>query len=87
MRLFVYKTLFIIFCFFLLYEFTIKLQINNFKADLENIKSQENINSLKSKIRDEIETGLNKDRLLSKEDAEMIKKFILKLNKEINEID
>jgi|TARA_B110000444_G_C18562625_1_gene465586 hypothetical protein len=87
MRLFVYKTLFIIFCFFLLFELTIKLQINNFKADLENIKSQENINSLKSKIRDEIESGLNKDRILSKEDAKMIKKFILKLNKEINEID
>jgi hypothetical protein len=85
MRIFVYKTLFVFLCFYLLFEFTVKLQINKFKNQVENIKSKENLNSIESKIRKEIESGLKKDRILSKEDAKIIKQFIIKLNNELGE--
>ncbi len=85
MRIFVYKTLFVILCFYLLFEFTVKLQINKFKNQVESIKSKENLNIIETKIRKEIESGLKKDRILSKEDAKIIKKFIIKLNKELDE--
>tara|TARA_B100001059_G_C17438726_1_gene381585 strand:- start:299 stop:562 length:264 start_codon:yes stop_codon:yes gene_type:complete len=85
MRIFVYKILFVILCFYLLFEFTVKLQINKFKNQVESIKSKENLNIIETKIRKEIESGLKKDRILSKEDAKIIKKFIIKLNKELDE--
>ena len=85
MRIFVYKILFVILCFYLLFEFTVKLQINKFKNQVESIKSKENLNIIETKIRKEIESGLKKDRILSKEDAKIIKKFIIKINKELDE--
>ena len=77
--------MFVILCFYLLFEFTVKLQINKFKNQVESIKSKENLNIIETKIRKEIESGLKKDRILSKEDAKIIKKFIIKLNKELDE--
>lgn len=40
---------------------------------------------IKNKIRDEIKSGLEKDRILSKEDAKLLKKFINKISSELKE--
>ena len=40
---------------------------------------------IKNKIRDEIKSGLEKDRILSQEDANLLKKIINKISSELKE--
>ena len=40
---------------------------------------------VKNKIRDEIKSGLEKDRILSQEEANLLKKFINKISSELKE--
>ena len=40
---------------------------------------------IKNKIRNEIKSGLEKDRILSQEDANLLKKFINKISSELKE--
>ena len=40
---------------------------------------------IKNKIRDEIKSGLEKDRILSQEDANLLKKFKNKISSELKE--
>ena len=46
--------------------------------------SKENIEILKSKIKDEMNNAINKDKFISNEDAELINKFIDKLLNDLN---
>ena len=46
--------------------------------------SKENIEILKSKIKDEMNNAINKDKFISNEDAELINKFIDKLVNDLN---
>ena len=39
---------------------------------------------LKNKIRDEISSSIEKDRILTKEDSVLLRKFLNKIRKEIN---
>ena len=50
---------------------------------MEEIFSKEYINKVKIKIREEVKTGIEKERILSTEDALLINKFFNKLQKEI----
>jgi len=49
-----------------------------------SITSKENIYKVKDKVKNEMKNSLNKDRILDKEEAEIIKKFLEKIKKEIN---
>ena len=84
MKYYVYKVLFFFLCLFLLFQFTIGIQIRSIKNKIENLGSKETSTKIKEKIREEIKDGLKKDRILSTEDALLIKKFIDKITKEIN---
>ena len=50
---------------------------------INNFISKEKIEKSKSKIRDEINTAVKKDRILSKEDAKLLKLFIEKVKMEL----
>tara|TARA_Y100001958_G_C21010166_1_gene390574 strand:- start:479 stop:781 length:303 start_codon:yes stop_codon:yes gene_type:complete len=72
----------------------INVTYNVILADkLENINTllqlnkKENIESVKNKIRSEIQSGLEKDNLLNKEDKILIYKFYNKIRKEFDEIE
>ena len=54
MRIFVYKSLFVFLCLFLLFQLTIGAKIRQLNYELEKFKSQENIENIKDKIRDEL---------------------------------
>ena len=45
------------------------------------------VESVKNKIRSEIQSGLEKDNLLSEQDKILIYKFYRKIKKEFNEIE
>ena len=83
MKLFIYKTLFAILCLYVLFEFTINAQIRKFESKIENLKSEETLYLIEKKIREEIKSAVNKDKILSDEDAELLRKIFLKIYNEI----
>ena len=83
MKNFIYKFAIVLIGLFFLFELTIGSKIKNFKREINNSYSKENITELKDKIRNELNTANEKDRVLSKEDALMLKKFFNKINNEI----
>ena len=64
-----------------------------FADNLENINKlfslnkKDNIEQIKNKIRLEIKSGLDKDKILNEEDKILIYKFYLKLKNEFKEIE
>ena len=83
MKLFIYKTLFAILCLYVLFDFTINAQIRKFESKIENLKSKETLYLIEKKIRGEMKSAVNKDKILSDEDAELLRKFFLKISTEI----
>ena len=84
MKNFIYKFAIVLIGLFFLFELTIGSKIKDFKRDINNSYSKENITELKDKIRNELNTAVEKDRILSKEDALILKNFIDKISNEIN---
>ena len=87
MRSFIYKSIIILICVILVYEFTIGKQVALFKDRVDSIISKEGRRESVNKLRDEINKAVNKDRYLSKEDAILLNKFIKKIQKEITDAD
>ena len=83
MKLFIYKTLFAILCLYVLFEFTINAQIRKFESKIENLKSKETLYIIEEKIREEMKSAISKDKILSAEDAELLRKIFLKISSEI----
>ena len=84
MKIFIYKILFIFVCVFLLFQLTFGIKINQLNTELEKIKSQENIENMKNKLRDELKNAISKKNYLSPDDAKLINDFINKLKKELS---
>tara|TARA_B100001093_G_C26096048_1_gene704777 strand:- start:34 stop:297 length:264 start_codon:yes stop_codon:yes gene_type:complete len=87
MKIFIYKIIIVLIGFFLLFEFTIGSQIKDFKRELVKNISNENLNSVKEKIKSEIRDANNQDSILDKEDAKLLKTFLNKLYIEIKNSD
>ena len=84
MKIFIYKTLFVFVCIFLLFQFTVGSKIKQLNNEVEKFKSQKNINDLKNKLRDELRNAVNKENYLTPEDAKLINNFINKIKKELS---
>ena len=54
---------------------------------LFNLNKKENIDEIKDKIRLEIKSSLNKDKILHEEDKILLYKFYLKIKNEFKEIE
>jgi len=84
MKIFIYKTFtifaFIVLTFYLTFGF-IKREI---KREFMNFSSKENLSDIKNKIKTDMENALKKENLLYKEDAVLIKKYFIKLKKELS---
>ena len=87
MRNFIYKSIIILICVILIYEFTIGKQIAMFKDKADSIISKEGRRESVNKLRDEINKAIKKDRYLSKEDAILLNKFIKKIQTELKDAD
>tara|TARA_Y100000816_G_scaffold60530_1_gene39920 strand:- start:403 stop:666 length:264 start_codon:yes stop_codon:yes gene_type:complete len=85
MKIFVYKTLFVMVCVLILFQLTIGAKIKELKNEIGNFKSQENISFVKEKIRDELKNATEKDNYLTPEDAKLINDFINKIKEELSE--
>lgn len=84
MKIFVYKTLFVFVCLFLLFQLTIGMKLKEVNHELEKLKSKENIEAIKEKLRDELRNAVNKENYLSPDDAKLINEFINKIKGELS---
>tara|TARA_B100001741_G_C16383627_1_gene519051 strand:+ start:306 stop:569 length:264 start_codon:yes stop_codon:yes gene_type:complete len=85
MKLFVYKSLFVGFLIFVIFHLTFGYVIKTYEAKIQNSLNADKLNYFKDKLRSEIQDGLNKDRILNKEDSILIKNFITKIRKELDD--
>ena len=85
--MFIYKSLIVVLLIFVLFHATFGYMLRSYEEKFYNTFSKDQINSVKNKVRAEIKKGLDKDRILEKDDALMIKKFIDKISKEINNLN
>ena len=85
MRIFIYKSLFIIILIYILFQLTIGYTVKKIKGEIYNLKSKENIEFIKNKIRDEINAAIKKDKLLDEQDKKLINNFIKKIKKELQD--
>ena len=84
MKIFVYKTIFVMICLFFVFNFTVGYQIRKIENKIENISSKEQIENIKNKIRDELREGLKKEKIMSEEDRILIGNFMKKIINELN---
>ena len=90
LKIFFIKLLAITFSIIIIINATYNLiladKLENFNKILQ-LNKKENIESVKNKIRLEIQSGLEKDNLLSEQDKILIYKFYRKIKKEFDEIE
>lgn len=84
MRIFIYKLLITLAGIYILFQLTIGLFVKEVKKNISKFSSSENISIVKDKIREEIENGIKKEKILNESDSVLLKKFIEKISKEIN---
>tara|TARA_B100000780_G_C20815217_1_gene323870 strand:+ start:87 stop:356 length:270 start_codon:yes stop_codon:yes gene_type:complete len=87
MKSFFYKVIIVIFAIVLVYEFTIGKQISKYSNQINILTSKEGRKESVNKIREEINKGIKKRRYLSKEDAQLINKFLNKIKSELKEAE
>ena len=84
MKTFVYKLLITIVSIFFLYHLTVGYTIYKFQNKIYSSLDKKTADNLKGKIREEIRNSLKKDRILSKEDASLLKRLFKKIDSELN---
>ena len=84
MKTFVYKTLFIFVCIFILFQLTIGVKLKQLNKELTELKSKKNIEIIKDKLRGELKNAISKENYLGPDDAKLINEFINKLKKELS---
>ena len=84
MKLFIYKTLIIVFFAFVLFEFTLGQKIKKIENQILTFSSKQEREKIANKIREEINRANERDKILSSEDRDLLSTFI---NKIINELD
>ena len=79
MKIFVYKVVFIMISLFFLFNFIVGYQIRKIEDKIININSAEQINNIKAKLRKEMNSAINKDKIFNEDDKLLINRFIKKI--------
>ena len=72
-----------LFIFLILFYLTFGVIKRQLLTEIENLKSKENIEHVKDKIRTEITKANKKDKILSNDDKKIINEFLNKLQSEL----
>ena len=84
MKIFVYKTIFVLVGIYVLYQFTFGIKIESYERYLKNFTNDQGREQIRNKIRDELRKANSKDQILKKEDKKLLKEFITKIQNELN---
>ena len=79
MKIFVFKVVFLMFCLFLLFNFTIGYQVRKIEDKILNISSKNKIEEFKVKLKKEIKSGLKKENIFQDDERELIRDFLQKI--------
>tara|TARA_B100000959_G_C14902187_1_gene591461 strand:+ start:1031 stop:1303 length:273 start_codon:yes stop_codon:yes gene_type:complete len=85
MKIFIYKTLIVVFSVYLLYQFTVAQKIRNYENKFENLMyNKEAREKIIEKIKEEIKTANQKENILTDEEKKLLSNFIIKIKKELS---
>ena len=85
MKIFIYKTLIVIFSVYLLFQFTVGLKIGEYEKKLESlIYNKQMREKIIEKVKEEIKIANQKESLFTSEERELLSNFINKIQKELN---
>jgi len=84
MKIFVYKTIFVLVGIYLLYQFTIGIKIESYERNLKNFTNDQGREQIRNKIREELRKANSKDQILEIEDRKLLKEFITKIQNELD---
>ena len=84
MKIFVYKTIFVLVGIYVLYQFTFGIKIESYERYLKNFTNDQGREQIRNKIRDELRKANSKDQILKTEDKKLLKEFITKIQNELN---
>jgi len=84
MKIFIYKTLIVIFFAFLLFEITIGQKLKKIENKIEIFNSKQEREKVADKIRNEIQRANNKENILTPKDRKLLSVFINKIIEELN---
>lgn len=83
MRLFIYKCIVVFLGIYLTYNFTIGKKIDEYENQMKYIITDQGREHMRNLIRKEIKNSLDNETLIDPDDRILIKKFIKKLNQEL----
>ena len=84
MKIFIYKTIFVLIGVYILYQFTIGIKISSYERNLKNFTNDQGREQIRNKIRDELRKAISKDQILETEDKKLLKEFMTKIQNELN---
>ena len=85
MKIFVYKVIIVVFSVYLLFQFTIGQILKSYESKVENyLYNKQGRQEILNKIKDEIKSANQKERIFTLEEREILSKFINKILKELN---
>ena len=76
MKIFVYKTIFVLVGIYVLYQFTFGIKIESYERYLKNFTNDQGREQIRNKIRDELRKANSKDQILRKEDKKLLKEWL-----------
>ena len=85
MKIFIYKTLIVIFSVYLLFQFTVGLKIGEYEKKLESlIYNKQTREKIIEKVKEEIKIANQKENFFTSEEKELLSSFIDKIQKELS---
>lgn len=84
MKIFIYKTIIVLISAIIVFKVTIGQTIKSYENKINSMKSKDNRENILNKIKDEIKSANNKDRIFTDEERILLSTFINKIRKEIN---
>ncbi len=84
MKIFIYKSLFILIGVYILYQLTIGMTVNKYENKLNYLTNDQGREIIRNKLRNELIKANSKDQIFNPNDKKIIKEFILKIQNELN---
>ena len=83
MKLFVYKTIFVLIGIYILYQVTIGIKISDYEKKIKNLTNDPGREMIRDKVREEIKKATEKEQILKDEDIQLLRNFIIKIQREL----
>ena len=84
MKIFIYKTLIVIFSIYFLFQFTVGLKLKGYENKLENLlHNKQAREQIIEKIKGEIKSANQKENIFTDEESDLLSNFINKIIKEL----